>query len=40
MTLALFFVDLVKSTVISLVLSLGLAWTTLLLMEQADDLWS
>ncbi|GGB95996.1 peptidase [Oxalicibacterium flavum] len=39
MTPALFFVDLVKSTVISLALGLGLVWITLLLMEQAGNLW-
>src|SRR5690606_21343394 len=39
MTPGLFFLDLIKSTVISLAVTLGLAWITLLLMAQAGDLW-
>lgn len=35
----LFFADLLKSTVISLALGLGLVWITLILMEKSGDLW-
>ena len=39
MSPALFFTDLLKSTVLSLALGLGLVWITLILMENAGDLW-
>jgi len=35
----LFFIDLMKSTVISLALGLGLVWITNILMEKSGDLW-
>jgi len=35
----LFFIDLMKSTVISLALGLGLVWITIILMEKSGDLW-
>ena len=35
----LFFTDLLKSTVLSLAIGLGLVWITLILMENAGDLW-
>jgi STE24 endopeptidase len=39
MTPKLFFTDLMKSTVLSLALGLGLVWIVLLLMDKAGDLW-
>lgn len=39
MSPALFFTDMLKSTVLSLALGLGLVWVTLILMEKAGDLW-
>lgn len=39
MTPALFFTDLFKSTVLSMALGLSLVWITLILMENAGDLW-
>lgn len=39
MSPALFFTDLLKSTALSLALGLGLVWITLILMENAGDLW-
>jgi STE24 endopeptidase len=35
----LFFMDLIKSTVLSLALGLGLVWIVLILMEKSGDLW-
>lgn len=39
MTPALFFTDLFKSTVLSMALGLSLVWITLILMENAGNLW-
>ncbi|GGI20926.1 MAG: M48 family metallopeptidase [Oxalicibacterium faecigallinarum] len=39
MSPALFFTDMIKSTLISLALGLGLVWITLLLMDKAGALW-
>ena len=39
MSPALFFTDVLKSTALSLALGLGLVWITLILMENAGDLW-
>ncbi len=39
MSPALFFIDLFKSTVLSLALGLSLVWITLILMEKSGDLW-
>ncbi len=39
MSPGLFFKDLLKSTALSLSLGLGLVWITLILMENAGDLW-
>ncbi|HEX2604678.1 MAG TPA: M48 family metallopeptidase [Oxalicibacterium sp.] len=39
MTPALFFTDLIKSTILSLTIGLGLVWVALILMAQSGDLW-
>jgi STE24 endopeptidase len=39
MTPKLFFTDLIKNTVLSLALGLGLVWVVLILMEKSGDLW-
>ena len=39
MTPSLFFTDLVKSSLLSLALGLGLVWIVLILMAQSGDLW-